>query len=266
MNGLIPEDATADGIEEVITDDGIIIEGDQGHDQIEDENEKNEGEKEDKKENAPKKEGRAKKRIQQLVNQKKEKDVAIETLQRELEILKQKTAEREKKEAEIEYTAKINNIKEKKKAAFEAGDYDLVTDLDEQYSNIIQSYRPPQTAEVDPEKYFSSQNAWYGVDMKRTYVARQISNEVFSNPDYQNLGQKEKLDIVSKKTDTLFRENPYRATSPTDGAGSAPPAKIVRITRDELELVRRMYPGESSDETKKRAIELKKRILSKGGK
>ena len=193
------------------------------------------------------------KRIEGLIKKNTKKDSEIEELKKQIEVLMQKDAERTNKENEVT----LSELEVKKREAFESSDYDEYKKY-EQAMNKIQS----SNQDMSPQEiadYFKQKNPWYQVDEARSNVAENIHSKMINDPAYQHMSIKQQLDLVSQRVNDMpqFKQNPYQASSPSEGAPlQRPSTKVTRISRAELESVRRMFPELDEKALRLRAKEL----------
>jgi len=193
------------------------------------------------------------KRIEGLIKKNTKKDSEIDELKKQIEVLMQKDAERTNKENEVT----LSELEVKKREAFESSDYDEYKKHEQEMSKIQSSNQdmsPQQIAD-----YFKQKNPWYQVDEARSNVAENIHSKMINDPAYQHMSIKQQLNLVSQRVNDMpqFKQNPYQSSSPSEGAPlQRPSTKVTRITRAELESVRRMFPELDDKALRLRAKEL----------
>ena len=146
----------------------------------------------------PKMKKKTQKRITGLIKDKGELSRTVEALKKEIESLKSKENYRSQKEINSENEVTLNQIRQDMKKATEEGNDEafvkaqeaMVLHLQKSQSNPSVVDTPEQT-----EAYFKSKNPWYGVEQAKTYAARQISNEVYSDPNLSHLSNEINLDL-----------------------------------------------------------------------
>ena len=193
------------------------------------------------------------KRIEGLIKKNTKKDSEIEELKKQIEVLMQKDAERTNKENEVT----LSELEIKKREAFESSDYDEYKKYEQAMSKIQSSNQDMSPQEI--ADYFKQKNPWYQVDEARSNVAENIHSKMINDPSYQHMSIKQQLDLVSQRVNDMpqFKQNPYQASSPSEGAPlQRPSTKVTRISRAELESVRRMFPELDEKALRLRAKEL----------
>ena len=193
------------------------------------------------------------KRIEGLIKKNTKKDSEIEELKKQIEVLMQKDAERTHKENEVT----LSELEVKKREAFESSDYDEYKKYEQEMSKIQSSNQDMSPQEI--ADYFKQKNPWYQVDEARSNVAENIHSKMINDPAYQHMSIKQQLDLVSQRVNDMpqFKQNPYQASSPSEGAPlQRPSTKVTRISRAELESVRRMFPELDEKALRLRAKEL----------
>ena len=193
------------------------------------------------------------KRIEGLIKKNTKKDSEIEELKKQIEVLMQKDAERTHKENEVT----LSELEVKKREAFESSDYDEYKKYEQEMSKIQSSNQDMSPQEI--ADYFKQKNPWYQVDEARSNVAENIHSKMINDPAYQHMSIKQQLDLVSQRVNDMpqFKQNPYQSSSPSEGAPlQRPSTKVTRISRAELESVRRMFPELDEKALRLRAKEL----------
>ncbi len=219
----------------------------------------------------PKQKPRTQKRIVNLIKDKtgltKENEALSQKLEQamaDLGTLKEAEQRRTHKETTQEATLKMTDIQERRRAAYEEGDLDKINSIDMEFMQMAQQSQAAtnNVNNVDPEEYFKNNNNWYrqeGADigLKKTRYAQGLSSEVFTESKYSHLSASQKCDLISKKTNDAFKENPYRQAAPTDGVTTVmvPKNKIV-VTKDHIDQVKSMFPGKDRNFLIKKAKEL----------
>lgn len=219
----------------------------------------------------PKMKNKTQKRITGLIKDKGELSRTVEALKKEIESLKSKENYRSQKEINSENEVTLNQIRQNMKKATEEGNDEAFVKAQEAMVLHLQKSSQPTPSVVDTpeqtEAYFKSKNPWYGVEQAKTYAARQISTEVYSDPNLSHLSNEQKLDEVSRRTNSLpeFQKNPYQ----TSVSGEAPStigrknSNTITITRAELEsarvIARTIDPNMPEKDIKKMAVKFKKK-------
>lgn len=226
------------------------------------EEEKEEDKKEDKKEPPQGKRGSAKKRITQLV--KKTHD-----LERRLEELMAKDASRSQKENDEDLDKKYSYIVEQRQKAMDEGDSKKLTEFDLQLMSLAQSNpsilnNASSGNKFDIEGYFQQKNSWYNKDSKKTLAARSIHQDVQGDSYWAKRPIEDQLDEVAKRTNELFRNNPYKKSSPSEGVSSARPTKTITVTKSQLKFMDLSYPNLSRQERIKKLREYNERTAKAG--
>ena len=219
----------------------------------------------------PKMKKKTQKRITGLIKDKGELSRTVEALKKEIESLKSKENYRSQKEINSENEVTLNQIRQDmKKATEEGNDEAFVKAQEAMVLHLQKSQSTPSVVDTpeQTEAYFKSKNPWYGVEQAKTYAARQISNEVYSDPNLSHLSNEKKLDEVARRTNSLpeFQKNPYQ----TSVSGEAPStigrknSNTITITRAELEsarvIARTIDPNMSEKDIKKMAVKFKKNM------
>lgn len=220
----------------------------------------------------PKMKNKTQKRITGLIKDKGELSRTVEALKKEIESLKSKENYRSQKEINSENEVTLNQIRQNMKKATEEGNDEAFVKAQEAMVLHLQKSSQPTPSVVDTpeqtEAYFKSKNPWYGVEQAKTYAARQISTEVYSDPNLSHLSNEQKLDEVSRRTNSLpeFQKNPYQ----TSVSGEAPStigrknSNTITITRAELEsarvIARTIDPNMPEKDIKKMAVKFKKNM------
>tara|TARA_R110002012_G_scaffold195411_1_gene363634 strand:+ start:332 stop:1171 length:840 start_codon:yes stop_codon:yes gene_type:complete len=219
----------------------------------------------------PKMKKKTQKRITGLIKDKGELSRTVESLKKEIESLKSKENYRSQKEINSENEVTLNQIRQDmKKATEEGNDEAFVKAQEAMVLHLQKSQSTPSVVDTpeQTEAYFKSKNPWYGVEQAKTYAARQISNEVYSDPNLSHLSNEQKLDEVARITNSLpeFKKNPYQ----TSVSGEAPStigrknSNTITITRAELEsarvIARTIDPNVSEKDIKKMAVKFKKNM------
>ena len=220
----------------------------------------------------PKMKNKTQKRITGLIKDKGELNRTVEALKKEIESLKSKENYRSQKEISSENEVTLNQIREDMKKATEEGNDEAFVKAQEAMVLHLQKSSQSTPSVVDTpeqtEAYFKSKNPWYGVEQAKTYAARQISNEVYSDPNLSHLSNEQKLDEVARRTNSLpeFQKNPYQ----TSVSGEAPStigrknSNTITITRAELEsarvIARTIDPNMPEKDIKKMAVKFKKNM------
>jgi len=193
------------------------------------------------------------KRIEGLIKKNTKKDSEIDELKKQIELLMQKDADRTNKENEVT----LSELELKKREAFESSDYDEYKKYEQEMSKIQSSNQDMSPQEI--ADYFKQKNPWYQVDEARSNVAENIHSKMINDPAYQHMSIKQQLDLVSQRVNDMpqFKQNPYQSSSPSEGAPlQRPSTKVTRISRAELESVRRMFPELDDKALRLRAKEL----------
>ena len=225
--------------DEVIDDD----------DPIENEPEQSETE-EDKadtteKKEPPRRKNRAQKRITGLVSE-------LKQLRRDYDMLRSKESTRSKKETDDYNKSRYDDVLRRQKQAFDDSDSAKFTQANAELIQLSHSNQN-QDPNFDTEGYFSNKFSWYNTDQKKTMIAQNIHQKILNDQSWNRKSMSDQLDEVGKRTNEMFKTNPYRKSSPSDGApisrGSAP----TTVTKTDLEIVRKMYPRYSRSELIKKA-------------
>ncbi len=195
----------------------------------------------------------------------------VESLKKEIEALKSKESYRSQKEITSQNELDLKKIRQDMKKASEDGDDEAFVKAQEAMVLHLQKSQSTPSVVDTPEQteaYFKSKNPWYGVEQAKTYAARQISNEVYSDPNLSHLSNEQKLDEVARRTNSLpeFKKNPYQ----TSVSGEAPStigrknSNTITITRAELDsarvIARTIDPNMSEKDIKKMAVKFKKNM------
>jgi len=198
----------------------------------------------------------------------------VESLQKEIEFLKSKESHRSQKEMTSQNELDLKKIRQDMKKASEDGDDEAFARSQEDMIRHLQSSSQANTTVSDPqqaEEYFKSKNPWFGVEKAKTYAARQINHEVYSDPALSHLSDHQKLDEIARRTNAMpeFQKNPYQSSV----SGEAPStigrrnSNVITITRRELEHARSVAgtidPNMPESDIKKLAIKFKKNIIKK---
>jgi len=222
----------------------------------------------------PKMKNKTQKRITGLIKDKGELSRTVESLQKEIESLKSKESHRSQKEMTSQNELDLKKIRQDMKKASEDGDDEAFARSQEDMIRHLQSSAQANTTVSDPqqaEEYFKSKNPWFGVEKAKTYAARQINHEVYSDPALSHLSDHQKLDEIARRTNAMpeFQKNPYQSSV----SGEAPStigrrnSNVITITRSELEHARSVAgtidPNMPESDIKKLAIKFKKNIIKK---
>jgi hypothetical protein len=222
----------------------------------------------------PKMKNKTQKRITGLIKDKGELSRTVESLQKEIESLKSKESRRSQKEMTSQNELDLKKIRQDMKKASEDGDDEAFVRAQEAMMRQLQSSPQANTTVSDPqqaEEYFKSKNPWFGVEKAKTYAARQINHEVYSDPALSHLSDHQKLDEIARRTNTMpeFQKNPYQSYV----SGEAPStigrrnSNVITITRSELDHARSVAgtidPNMPESDIKKLAIKWKKNIMKK---
>ena len=222
----------------------------------------------------PKMKNKTQKRITGLIKDKGELSRTVESLQKEIDALKSKESHRSQKEMTSQNELDLKKIRQDMKKASEDGDDEAFARSQEDMIRHLQSSSQANTTVSDPqqaEEYFKSKNPWFGVEKAKTYAARQINNEVYSDPALSHLSDHQKLDEIARRTNAMpeFQKNPYQSSV----SGEAPStigrrnSNVITITRSELDHARSVAgtidPNMPESDIKKLAIKFKKNIIKK---
>ena len=222
----------------------------------------------------PKMKNKTQKRITGLIKDKGELSRTVESLQKEIEALKSKESHRSQKEMTSQNELDLKKIRQDMKKASEDGDDEAFVRAQEAMMRQLQSSAQANTTVSDPqqaEEYFKSKNPWFGVEKAKTYAARQINHEVYSDPALSHLSDHQKLDEIARRTNAMpeFQKNPYQSSV----SGEAPStigrrnSNVITITRRELDHARSVAgtidPNMPESDIKKLAIKFKKNIIKK---
>ena len=222
----------------------------------------------------PKMKNKTQKRITGLIKDKGELSRTVESLQKEIESLKSKESHRSQKEMTSQNELDLKKIRQDMKKASEDGDDEAFARSQEDMIRHLQSSAQANTTVSDPqqaEEYFKSKNPWFGVEKAKTYAARQINHEVYSDPALSHLSDHQKLDEIARRTNAMpeFQKNPYQSSV----SGEAPStigrrnSNVITITRRELDHARSVAgtidPNMPESDIKKLAIKFKKNIIKK---
>lgn len=222
----------------------------------------------------PKMKNKTQKRITGLIKDKGELSRTVESLQKEIEALKSKESHRSQKEMTSQNELDLKKIRQDMKKASEDGDDEAFVRAQEAMMRQLQSSPQANTTVSDPqqaEEYFKSKNPWFGVEKAKTYAARQINHEVYSDPALSHLSDHQKLDEIARRTNAMpeFQKNPYQSSV----SGEAPStigrrnSNVITITRSELEHARSVAgtidPNMPESDIKKLAIKFKKNVIKK---
>ena len=222
----------------------------------------------------PKMKNKTQKRITGLIKDKGELSRTVESLQKEIESLKSKESHRSQKEMTSQNELDLKKIRQDMKKASEDGDDEAFVRAQEAMMRQLQSSPQANTTVSDPqqaEEYFKSKNPWFGVEKAKTYAARQINHEVYSDPALSHLSDHQKLDEIARRTNAMpeFQKNPYQSSV----SGEAPStigrrnSNVITITRSELEHARSVAgtidPNMPESDIKKLAIKFKKNVIKK---
>jgi len=222
----------------------------------------------------PKMKNKTQKRITGLIKDKGELSRTVESLQKEIDALKSKESHRSQKEMTSQNELDLKKIRQDMKKASEDGDDEAFVRAQEAMMRQLQSSPQANTTVSDPqqaEEYFKSKNPWFGVEKAKTYAARQINNEVYSDPALSHLSDHQKLDEIARRTNAMpeFQKNPYQSSV----SGEAPStigrrnSNVITITRSELDHARSVAgtidPNMPESDIKKLAIKFKKNIIKK---
>ena len=222
----------------------------------------------------PKMKNKTQKRITGLIKDKGELSRTVESLQKEIESLKSKESHRSQKEMTSQNELDLKKIRQDMKKASEDGDDEAFVRAQEAMMRQLQSSAQANTTVSDPqqaEEYFKSKNPWFGVEKAKTYAARQINHEVYSDPALSHLSDHQKLDEIARRTNAMpeFQKNPYQSSV----SGEAPStigrrnSNVITITRRELDHARSVAgtidPNMPESDIKKLAIKFKKNIIKK---
>jgi len=222
----------------------------------------------------PKMKNKTQKRITGLIKDKGELSRTVESLQKEIEALKSKESHRSQKEMTSQNELDLKKIRQDMKKASEDGDDEAFARSQEDMIRHLQSSSQANTTVSDPqqaEEYFKSKNPWFGVEKAKTYAARQINHEVYSDPALSHLSDHQKLDEIARRTNAMpeFQKNPYQSSV----SGEAPStigrrnSNVITITRSELDharsVARTIDPNMPESDIKKLAIKFKKNIIKK---
>lgn len=227
------------------------VEGDP--DQEEDQKEESEDiPNEAKKMLRPDMKNKTKNRIVNLVKKTKELEGIISDLQ-------MKESQRSSKETEYIKDAKLKEIMARQQEAFDDGDAKKLSETNLEMMNISNSINN-SSGITDQESYFAEKNPWYNVDERKTAAARGIHAQILSDPEWKTIPLKNQLEEVAKRTNKMFKKNPYRDATTAEGSDNSRPSSSVKITRSDLALYRQMYPNLSNDEIAKKAKQFSKNI------
>ena len=193
----------------------------------------------------PKMKNKTQKRITGLIKDKGELSRTVESLQKEIESLKSKESHRSQKEMTSQNELDLKKIRQDMKKASEDGDDEAFARSQEDMIRHLQSSSQANTTVSDPqqaEEYFKSKNPWFGVEKAKTYAARQINHEVYSDPALSHLSDHQKLDEIARRTNAMpeFQKHPYQSSV----SGEAPStigrrnSNVITITRSELDHAR----------------------------
>ena len=222
----------------------------------------------------PKMKNKTQKRITGLIKDKGELSRTVESLQKEIESLKSKESHRSQKEMTSQNELDLKKIRQDMKKASEDGDDEAFARSQEDMIRHLQSSAQSNTTVSDPqqaEEYFKSKNHWFGVEKAKTYAARQINHEVYSDPALSHLSDHQKLDEIARRTNAMpeFQKNPYQSSV----SGEAPStigrrnSNVITITRSELDHARSVAgtidPNMTESGIKKLALKFKKNIIKK---
>lgn len=180
------------------------------------------------------------KRIVSLVNKVKQQDQII------AQLLK-KENERSQKEVDTVKQTKYQEILKKQQKAFEDGDMAKVSEANLEILNLSQNNQKSNIMmdeNFNPETYFQEKHKWYNVDERKTNMAIGIDSKLRQDPIWKDQPHNLRLDEVGKRTEKLFKKNPYRKSSPSEGAPIARGSNSsVSITSQDMEVYKKMYPG-----------------------
>jgi len=193
------------------------------------------------------------KRIVGLVNTVKEQRAMID------ELLLKETA-RSQKESKLDQDTRVNEITRKQQIAYESNDTKSLAELNNELIEVSQKPQSFNSQDVDPDTFFKTTFSWYGDDEKKTNAAIGLDSQLIKDPVWANRSVSERLTEVGKRTEKMFKTNPYRNSSPSEGASISRPNKTLTISRETRDFVNTYYPQQTDKEKKETMIQMTKGI------
>ena len=179
----------------------------------------------------------------------------VKELKKKLKESQERQDAREIKEINKETDQKYQDIVKKQQKAFDDGDMAKLTELNLDLAQLP-TKQDPIDKNFDTEGYFRTKFEWYEVDERKTNNAIALDLKLRNNPDWVNRSPKDRLDEVGRRTERLFKKNPYRKSSPSDGAPiSRGSLNSFTMTQSNFNLYKNMYPNKEKSEIFKIAKE-----------
>lgn len=207
---------------------------------------------------------KTKKRIRGLVNKHKDSESKwkkrVDEQQAKIDLLESKERERSQKESKLDQDSRVNEITRKQQIAYENNDSKSLAELNNELIQVSQSPHSFNSQDIDPDTFFKSNFSWYGEDQKKTNAAIGLDSQLIKDPAWSNRSVSERLTEVGKRTDKMFKTNPYRNSAPSEGAPISRPNKTLTISRETKDFVNTYYHQQTDNEKKKTMIQMTRGI------